>query len=61
MRQKLPIATVNWIQCISSHQDSVILAIAGTDAFIRILNRGFDAFSIRNKFKVSSFPVFALD
>jgi ribosome assembly protein 4 len=61
MHQKLPIANNNWVQCISWHQDSEILSIAGTDGFVRILERGADGFAVRNEFKASSSPVFAVD
>jgi ribosome assembly protein 4 len=60
MQQKLPINEQAWIQCISWHQDCNLVAIASTDGYIRIIQRG-ETFSVRNSFKISTSPVFAID
>ena len=61
-RQKVPIKENHWIQCIAWHQDCNVVAIAGTDGFVRMLSRSQDdKFYLRNEFQVSTAPVFAID
>ncbi|OHT16794.1 WD repeat protein [Tritrichomonas foetus] len=63
MKQKLPIKDKCWLQCINWHQDGEILAVAGTDGIVRIIHRNKkdSNFSVRNEFKVSNSPIFALE
>ncbi|KAH0785939.1 notchless protein [Histomonas meleagridis] len=62
MRQRLPIKENNWIQCIEWHQMCKILAIAGTDGYIRIIEKNPETgnFSLKNEFKVSNSPIYAI-
>jgi ribosome assembly protein 4 len=61
MLQRIPLAAESWVQCISWHQDGDVVAIAGTDGFIRILARNGLVFVVRNEFRVSTSPVFAIE
>lgn len=60
MKQKLEVKQGNWIQCLEWHQMCQILAIAGTDGYVRIIQKETEKFSLRNEFKASNSPIFAL-
>ena len=63
MRQRLPLKDKVWVQCLKWHQDGEVLAVAGTDGVVRIAHRNKKntEFSLRNEFRVSNTPVFALE